>query len=170
MLHARRGLIRALDCFGFGKSKMTNRLISIVCLLAFALLASSCEIDTSLKIYGGNPPKFSMTGSGSLGRLRIRGHEKQREAFGEDASIYWQIEPKDSIKNVWRVSPITYGVVPEGYEQIYPENGKAPPPLVAGQRYYVRIDTNNANGSQMYFIIRNGEVKYSEYEYDLPED
>lgn len=134
-------------------------------LMLITLFSTACERDTKLIIEAGNPPRFVMSGSGTLGSLRIRGPKKQREVGGEDASIYWAIEPKDddSDRNVERLGPITYGKVPDGYIQIYPEQGQAVPPLVEGERYNIRIATNNANGVDKFFVIREGKVAVSDY-------
>lgn len=136
----------------------------MIFLLLVGLLSSACERDTKLVIQSGNPPKFVLSGSGTLGALRIRGPKKQREAAGEDASVYWEIEPKDegSDLKVERLGPIPYGQVPKGYVQIYPAQGEAPP-LIEGERYNVRIATNNANGVDKFFVIRNGRVEVSDY-------
>jgi hypothetical protein len=138
---------------------------AIIFLLLAALSSSACERDTRLIIEGGNPPGFVMSGSGALGVFRIRGPKKQREAVGEDASIYWEIQPRDedSDRNVGRLSPITYGKIPDGYMQVYPEQGKAAPPLVEGERYNIRIATNNANGVDKFFEIRQGKPVVSEF-------
>ena len=128
-------------------------------LLLIGLLGSACERDTTLEIVSGEPLKFILRGSGSLGRLRIRGPKQQREG-GENASIYWAIEPKDHDRNVEDLSPIVYGQVPKSYVQVYPEQGEAPP-LVDGERYYINVDTNDANGVREYFVIRNGNVEVS---------
>ena len=143
----------------------------VVLLVVVSVTALSCEIATKLSIKGGNPPKFYMSGSGLLGRLVIRGHEQQRKIEGPDASAYWCIEPKDedSLRNVGRLSPITYGSIPEGYTQVYPENGQ-PPLLVEGQKYYVQVDSVNANGASGWFIVRNGKAEFSEYEHSLQEN
>ena len=51
-----------------------------------------------------------MSGSGSLGNIRIRGPEKQREAEGEDAFLYWvMVNREDEEQNVERLGFVTYG-------------------------------------------------------------
>ena len=82
----------------------------------------ACEIDTRLNVTGNNPPQFRMTGSGQLTSIRVVGPHKQQEVEGEDQYMYWMIRPKDedSQRNVRRISPVTYGVVPDGYVQVYP--------------------------------------------------
>jgi predicted RNA-binding protein with TRAM domain len=67
------------------------------------------------------------------------------------------------------MSPVAYGKIPEGYAQIYPERGEAPP-IVEGEHYYVRIVTANANGDDGYFMLRNGKVIFAKYESELLEN
>ena len=138
--------------------------------LLVSCIAASCERDTKLTIEGGNPPKFAMTGNGFLTSVRVRGPQTQREAEGESRYLYWVIETTGKSgpsRRVERISPVTYGVVPDGFEQIYPERGAAPS-LVEGQRYYVRIVTSQANGDDGYFTIQNGKVSFAKYESELP--
>jgi hypothetical protein len=44
--------------------------------------------------------------------------------------------------------------VPEGYRQVCPENGDAPPPLVRGNKYEYWFDTSDAPHARSYFVIR----------------
>ena len=134
-----------------------------VFLLLIVGVALSCERDTQLVIQGSNPPVFVMSGSGSLGTIRVRGPEKQRDAEGEDAFLYWVIvNLEDQEKNAGRLGPVTYGKVPQGYKQVYPEHGEVPQ-LVEGERYNIRIATFNANGVDKFFVIRNGKIEVSDY-------
>jgi hypothetical protein len=123
-----------------------------------AAVVLACERHTTLRIEGGNPPKFVLSGNGTLGAIRVRGPEKQREAEGEDAFLYWVIRnAKDKDQGIEKLSPVTYGNVPDGYIQIYPESGMAPP-LIEGERYNIRVVTFDANGADKYFVIRNGKA------------
>ena len=134
-----------------------GRMLVITLSLVLAFIALSCEKATQLTVRGGNPI-FVMTGSGGLGTMRIRGPEKQREAIGEAAFLYWVIENKEGqMQNVQKIGPITYGKVPEGYIQVYPEHGTAPQ-LIEGERYNVLVGTANADGANKDFVIRNGKV------------
>ena len=133
---------------------------SIVLLIILSLITRVCsERDTKLTIQGNNPPSFAMSGSGTLEFLQVIGPRPQRDVKGPTEGVYWQINGKDSshLVNVERLSPITYGKVPSGYMQVYPEQGEAPP-LVEGERYYVWVWTNNANGAAKYFVIRDGKA------------
>jgi len=142
--------------------RLNTNAISVL-LFLITTMSLACELDTKIVVEGGNPPMFTMTGNGSLRAIRVRGPNKQREALGEEASIYWQLKSeKGGALDVGDIGSITYGEVPEGYRQIYPERGKAPS-LVEGERYYVRFDTANANGAEKFFTITNGKVEVSDY-------
>jgi hypothetical protein len=135
---------------------------SIIILALSVAAVSGCERHTKLIIEGGNPPKFAMAGSGSLGTIRIRGPEKQRDAAGEDMYLYWVIVNKEGEdRPVRELGAITYGQIPDCYRQVYPESGQAPP-LIEGERYNIRVATFDANGADKYFIIRNGKVEVSD--------
>lgn len=134
-----------------------------VTLLLAAGVALACERDTELTITGSNPPVFLLSGSGALGTIRVRGPEKQRDAEGEDAFLYWVIVNNEGQeRSVEQLGPVTYGKVPQGYKQIYPERGQASL-LVEGERYNVRIATFNANGVDRFFVIRDGKVEVSDH-------
>jgi hypothetical protein len=146
---------------------MSTKIKSLGGLLLVVLTTLSCEIDTKLRIDGGNPPQFLMSGSGNLGRLVVRGPKTLRHIEGPDSSAYWYIEIKNPrVANVWRLSPIKYGTVPEGYVQKYPELGAATP-LSEKEIYYVRVDTSEANGTSKAFVIKNGKVEFADYESEL---
>jgi len=106
-----------------------------------------------------------------LTSIRVRGPRKQRDAQGEDMYLYWVIKLKGegTERNVRDVSPVTYGIVPDGYIQAYPEHGEAPPLLVEGEHYYVQVITNYANGDDGNFTIHNGKIRFAKYEYQLTE-
>jgi len=77
--------------------------------------------------------------------MRIGGPNKQRDAEGEEAYLYWLIESrKDADRPIERLSPITYGEVPDDYDQTYPKKGP-PPPLIEGDRYLIHIETFDAS-------------------------
>src|SRR5262245_43853752 len=70
-------------------------LLTLLYIFLTAITVSSCEIATALRVENGNPPKIIMSGSGSLGRLMIRGPKTFRKSLGPDSWAYWCIEPKD---------------------------------------------------------------------------
>jgi hypothetical protein len=149
---------------------MWNKLITISLLIPVAATALSCEIDTKLSMKGGNPPTFVMTGNGILTSIRVRGHNRQRDAQGEDQYLYWVInlEDYDGSQVVGRLGSVIYGKMPKGYIQKYPEKGEAPA-LSEGEHYYVHVITSEANGADGYFMILNGKVQFATYESELPD-
>jgi hypothetical protein len=125
-----------------------------------ALYYLSGERHTRLTVRGTNPPQFQLSGSGDLGSLRVMGPKTQRQIEGWDASAYWMIVPVNRFLNgggIEDLSPITYGKIPRGYVQKYPEHGEAPA-LVEGERYHVLAVTVNANHGAKDFFIQNGSA------------
>jgi len=121
-----------------------------------------------MNVTGGNPPVFQMSGNGRLSSIRVRGPNKQRNVDGEDAWIYWEIKNNGAGRTVGELGSVTYGKIPEGYVQKYPETGD-PPKLDEAARYYIDVRTVNANGADGYFTIINGRDYYSRVESELPE-
>jgi len=66
---------------------------SFIAMLMVVILggAFACERDTKLRMEGNNPPNFVLSGNGTLGTIRVRGPEKQRDAEGESSFLYWVI-------------------------------------------------------------------------------
>ena len=120
----------------------------------------ACEIDTKLTVRG-YPPEFVISGSGTLGALRVIGPKKQRESEDPAAgSTYWEIRPEKgylSGQPIETLKHVVYGKVPPAYVQVYPERGDAPT-LSEGERYQVWINAVNANGAFKYFTIREGKA------------
>ena len=129
-------------------------------LAAFFLTVVACERTGSLQIGGDDRPTFEMSGGGTLGYLRVRGPQKQREGGAETAVIYWEIEPEAGYSNgkyISELRQITYGRVPAGYLQKYPEHGEAPR-LVEGESYSVRLGLLSADDINKRFMIQDGRV------------
>lgn len=67
----------------------------------------------------------------------------------------WQLDP-GSLSRGFVVS-ITYGIVPNGFRQVYPANGKSPEPLIEGKIYAaVAPSDDTADVKSKYFMIDNG--------------
>jgi hypothetical protein len=117
--------------------------------LTLALVSTiSCfgERDTRLSIEGGNPPRFTMYGSGKLDTLRVGGPKKQREGRAEDPYLYWVIAFKSagSERYVESLGPITYGEVPSGYVQVFPRPDESLPVLSEDELYNLNAVTMTA--------------------------
>jgi hypothetical protein len=129
-------------------------------LIPLLLFMATCERPTVVKLGGGNPPTFTLSGSGELGDLRIYG-PKQRDVGSDLSFAMWEIMPVNGYlegEPIERLGKITYGVVPKGYKQIYPENDAPAPALVPGQKYEYWFQTINAPHARGYFEIKDGKA------------
>jgi hypothetical protein len=125
---------------------------------------TSCERRTVVKIEGGNPPIFVLSGSGRLDEVIIFGPERERivesDPFDETYAIWKLVGEKRGEAGMAQVEDlhaVTYGVVPKGYKQVKPEAG-TPPPLRPGKRYGYWFVTVNAPWGAGYFEIRDGKA------------
>ena len=128
---------------------------AVLMLLLFSI--SACERRTEVRLQGGNPPTFILSGSGVLGGLRIYGPEPERfRSPRAKDNVVWEINAADLRGEfVEKLHEITYGVVPKGYKQLAPEQGNAPP-LIPGKHYRYDFVTGEAPGAIGYFEIRDG--------------
>jgi len=149
--------------------------------LLITMTISGCEIDTKPIVTSGNPPLIKFKGTGALDQLFVSGPftleqvkgeykitrgkgsmtaEQGRELdkiYGDKHYKLWQLDPDSSRNlNVSTLS-ITYGIVPEGWRQVYPANGK-PEPLIEGKVYKVAAPSSNANFKHGYFTIKNNKA------------
>jgi hypothetical protein len=137
---------------------MKKRTLSIILVLTM----SSCEWDTSVRLEGGNPPVFVLSGSGGLDYVVIHGNRQLRQNEGDRDFAMWEVQASDPHwkRGVRSIGSVTYGKAPAGYKQIYPENDEVPPPLVEGVQYEYWFQTSDANGARGYFRIKNGKPEY----------
>ena len=140
--------------------KRVPALVGVLLLSLLLALLAACEVDTRLTIRG-NPADFIISGSGTLGALRVLGPKRQRKS-GDPAveSTYWEILPEKGHLNgrpITALEHVTYGEIPVGYVQVYPEQGEAPT-LIEGEHYQVWLRTVNANGASKQFTIRDGKA------------
>lgn len=139
---------------------------TIVLLLPLCLFAACYERDMTVAVGELVPPTFKLDGSGNLVFFSVTeiGTENQRkvpiERDPDKNTILWQISPSglsSEARVVRRLSPITYGVVPEGWTQKTPASGK-PPELVEGRVYQAGGPATNGNGGFSWFKIQEGKV------------
>src|ERR1041384_1002043 len=133
-------------------------------LAAFVLLTvSSCERRTEVRLEGGVPPRFLLSGSGRLGTVIFYAPEQERIA---------DTDPTDKTYEIWEIDPelkgegaavpveglrVSYGELLPGYVQVRPQKG-APPTLSPGKRYRYWFVTINAPGASGYFESRDGKA------------
>jgi hypothetical protein len=136
-------------------------LLAVVPLL---LLLSGCrEIPTSVKIENG--PAFVLAGSGRMGIFTIYGPQNgQRVAFPDPAvaSVVWQIRASEGYFKGKHVEglKVTYGKVPDGYQQLVPGQRDVLPPLSPGVVYSFFAETTDAPIASGYFYMdQSGPVQ-----------
>jgi hypothetical protein len=123
------------------------------------------RIDTKPLVSGGNPPIIEFEGGRGHLQLYVMGpytfeQLKQDKIEGGDKDYYmWQLDPSRGYSVFG--SSITYGIVLNGFRQVYPANGKSPEPLIEGKIYSVILPNSNCgtpNVESEYFMINNGKV------------
>ena len=139
-----------------------KRLLAFLCLVAWGF--SSCERRTQVKIEGGNPPTFVISGSGRLDELLVFAPEQEQMSKVnpfDDQNAIWIVKAEAKAETskmpVEQIGKITYGVVPKGYSQTKPIDSP-PPQLVSGKRYKYWFVTLNAPWAAGYFEIRDSKA------------
>lgn len=134
--------------------------VSLV-LISIVVCISSCEYSTKIKLEGDESPTFVLSGSGILSDFIVYG-PRQRPGEGGRAFTVWEIRslrgPLEG-ERLLKLGSIKYGVVPERYKQIYPEDGSMPPPVVSGIRYAYWAQTLNAPHAREEFELIDGKAK-----------
>ena len=158
------------------KNAMRHRELTAFFTLLCVLMLASCEVDTRVRVSNDNPPKFTFSGSGVLAQLYVTGpftldelkmlagdkpitteeRAKIQQVIGNDR-ILWQLNPTRR-QSITRLSEITYGVVPEGFTQVYPKDNQKPLPLSEGNYYSVYPPSYNANHRTTDFLVQNGQI------------
>jgi hypothetical protein len=127
--------------------------------LFILLLITGCYEDSAtVTIDGNNPPSFNLSGSG-VPYFVVVGEYTGNAGKDWPSNVVWKIEPtKERISNgVWNLSPLRYGVVPEGYIQTYPKEGQVSA-LQERKIYYFSVPTYNAQGTGMTFIVKENKT------------
>src|SRR5215475_82093 len=141
----------------------THNRVQIWAVFLFIITAVyGCEVDTKPIVTGGNPPLIKFEGTGALEQLFVMGpftfeQLKQDKIEGGDKDYYmWQLDPSRD----FRVSElsITYGIVPDGFKQVFPANGKSPEPLIEGKIYNILAPSASANFKPVLFMIDDGRA------------
>jgi hypothetical protein len=136
----------------------------LIAVLAVTLAVfSGCDRRPTLTIEGGAIPVFKVNGEGSIAVLTVSGPDfdnpNSREAGSRYMKPYWQIVP-GSNKEVApeKLGSFVYGQVPDGFRQVFPENGAAPRPLKENELFTFDLRLVSADGIAVRFVIRNGQA------------
>jgi hypothetical protein len=127
----------------------------IILLMLLGMVGCDWERNTHVRIEGV-PPRFTMTGSGTLGQFTV---------FGLGGTIIWEIQPENwhTFLPVESLRVIEFGVVPNGCKQIIPEAGSQAPSLVPGEPYTFQIVTGDAPGVGGTFEVVEGHLVFAEH-------
>ena len=133
--------------------------IRLLLLSVVSCFLVACEVDTRASISEPkNPPAFKLSGSGRLGEFIVVGpfaSVEDLDSFKPDVHAIWKITPlKYGVLLVDRVAPITYGVVPDGFEQDLPASG-SPQPLEEGKFYTVTAPSVSAGFRRLCFKLEH---------------
>jgi len=143
---------------------------TLLLLLLLTASVASCDKVLSVSIDDKVPPSFTFDASRfaeccnylQYFAVMEETSEDTRPMFNSDPSInhkiLWKIEHKDSSKGkIQNLPVITYGKVPDGWQQTIP-NGEEPSPLTEG-RIYEAGEPARTQTSVVRFTIRNGKTE-----------
>jgi hypothetical protein len=143
-------------------SAPVGRLACLLFTLAIPLLIG-CEVDMTLSIDGKNPPTFTLDGSGNLAFFMVREIVPENQVLPRNDRIsdknilLWKIWPEGPARvRISKLPPITYGRIPENFEQTLPVQG-TPPTLEEGKIYEAGGPASSANGGTIWFTIKDGK-------------
>jgi len=144
-------------------------LVVVLSVLTISIVASVIwpkvlVVATRVRLEGGNPPIFNLSGTGTLCHVAIFEVPEPERTNGGEANApktLWEIEPVAGYecgRKVEEIGEIQYGVVPSGYKQTHPQNGGVPESLTKGARYEYWFDTTDAPHARRYFILRSNRA------------
>jgi hypothetical protein len=151
----------------FKSHSTRDRLLSCFLLFVASCLVS-CDRKAQVEIENGTPPKFRVSGRGTLNSFDILGPDLEREQINRQGDsrnslpklkLYWKIVPNENgtNKTIDEIGVIVYGQVPNGFTQAYPEHG-APPPLIERDLYNVALVPKEIDSTTKFFSIRDGKI------------
>ena len=129
--------------------KRLNRLLPALVLQAVCCMSCEWEVPTSVAVREG--PTFEFAGSGRLARFTVYAPKRGRRISSSSPEMgiaIWQIVTSKGYFEGARVEGmrVTYGQIPEGYEQTVPRPSEKaePPPLRVVCSFFA--ETTNAPG------------------------
>jgi len=138
---------------------------SLLCPLVLTLLVvcnGACEVDTRVAIVDEhNPPKFKLSGNGTLITLFVYGPYSSVEGFkGSPFEVepVWEFGVGLPGVKIRDLPVISYGETPVGFYQVFPKEGP-PPALEEGKYYMVTPLSGNANWEALCFKPKGEKVE-----------
>lgn len=137
----------------------------ILCGFIISVGLSGCGLNERTPrvfIEYGTPPRFIVSGPGTLNNFDIIGPDLERDTANRQGDqvdrlfpmkTYWELAPGETAKKLDDIGVIVYVQVPPGLIQVYPKNGP-PPPLVDRDLYNVSLSPKDDYPFNTFFAIR----------------
>ena len=138
---------------------MKLRLLIVVGTLSLGLAVAGCK-SLSVSMNDTNPPVFTFS-AGQFAECCT--HLAlfvvyEADAGGDEKKVLWEIRPRSGTDNSANGLPqITYGQVPQGFDQVVPSAG-TPPALEAGKVYAASGPRMEVPEAFVMFRIQNGKA------------
>ena len=137
---------------------MKSRVYIVLGTLLLMLALAGCK-SLSVSINDTNPPVFTFS-AGQFAECctHLAFLAVYEVGAGEKQKVIWQIRPKSGTDNSANGLPqITYGQVPQGFEQLVPTTGM-PPALEEGKVYEASGPRIEVPDAFVKFRIQNGKA------------
>jgi hypothetical protein len=119
----------------------------------------SGEKPTHVAVSGGTTPTFALSGDGNLGTFSIYlvppSPEKMTAPIFDQTPV-WKIVAKPDFlhgRPIEAIGELTYGVVPDGYNQI-----SQPQPIIPDRTYFFNCETTDAPTAAGFFRVEDGKT------------
>lgn len=141
----------------FNNAKSPLKFFLMVILFPLALCSvAGCESRTKVEVGENNPLTFKLSGDAYLDWITVYGPTPEKPE-GENLSVLWKIVPNKAMLKAEEVTSITYGKVPNGFRQEFPES-REPPMLIEGAVYKINAITKSGNHGYATITISNGRI------------
>jgi len=146
-------------------AKRVQSLMKRACLAAILFsMVFGCrsERPTDVKLENGITPVFVLSGSGYLANLTISALPPEEKLLAPSSvTPVWKIEAERDYmggRRLEEIRSLTYGKLPAGYRQVYPESDRSPQPISPGTIYEFYFETTGAPHARGLFEVQGGKA------------